>query len=522
MKLTRKLLTSICGFGLIALTGCDLLKGASIDMIKNAPDYTNKEGEFMTFGYTPPTNGKWYENGLEMSTGEDYRTVERYREYKEAGLNVLMLQSEDAYDYGTPFEESQLKIRMDDAQRAGLEKVIVCDNRLYNLCNSDQPVVGDEGVILTINGKDFQGGIRQFKTQKALNEYVADIIDDYYNHDVFYGVLLRDEPFHQHLLNYGYTYQAVKAFDNNIYIEGNLNPYNSDEKARFRYSPYWETQTSEEAYKWYVNYYLDCSGAEKVLMDSYPILGESNAPYLKEDHLRGCQMIADICKQRGVKFEAVAQTFGGTSSGKRLWAAPDVATMQWQMNTYMGFGVQTFGYFTYWRKVWNNNQAGGEWFNDGESFITTDGQKTSLYYIMQGLHKEMQKFAPVISSFKYSASKTYAHEPCLYPTNYLNIKDEKLALVKDFECDQGDTALITELKDKSNMQYMYMVMNAMNPRYKADDNDIVMDYSIDFGPSFNAVEVYYRGKRNLYPLDNGVYKSTLDAGYAEYIMPYKA
>lgn len=521
MNKTRKLLTSICALGLIALTGCEAQKAITIDLLSKAPDYTRKKGEFMTFGYTPPTNGKWYENGLEMTTGEDYRTVERYREYKEAGLNVLMLQSEDAYDYGTPFEDSLLKVRMDDAQEAGLDKVIVCDNRLYNLCNSDQPVVGDDGVELTINGKNFQGGIKQFKTQEALNNYVADILSAYYYHDVFYGVLLRDEPFHQHLLNYGYTYQAVKAFDDDIYIEGNLNPYSSDVKNLSRYTDD-DSLTPEEAYESYVNYYLDCSGAEKVLMDSYPFLGEYPSPYMKNDHLKGCQMIADICKKRGVKFEAVAQTFGGTSSGKRLWSAPDAATMQWQLNTYMGFGIQTFGYFTYWRKVWNNNQAGGEWFNDGESFITTDGQKTSLYYIMQGLHKEMQKFAPVISSFKYSASKTYAHEPCLYPTNYLRIKDEKLALVKNFECDEGDAALITELKDKSKMQYMYMVMNAMNPQYKVDDTDIVMNYSIDFGPNFNAVEVYYRGNRACYPLENGVYKSTLDAGYAEYLMPYKA
>ena len=237
MKNVKRLLTSICAFGLIALSGCEAQKAITIDLLSKAPDYSNCEGEFMTFAYTPPTNGKWYENGLEYDIGEDFRTVERYREYKEAGLNVLMLQSEDGYDYSKPFEESDLKIRMDDAKEAGLDKVIVCDNRLYNLCNADQPVVGKDGVTLTVNGSKFQGGIQQFRTQEELNEYVAEIIGAYYNHDVFYGVLLRDEPFHQHLLNYGYTYRAVKALDKDIYVEGNLNPYSSDIRNISRYSP---------------------------------------------------------------------------------------------------------------------------------------------------------------------------------------------------------------------------------------------------------------------------------------------
>ena len=75
---------------------------------------------------------------------------------------------------------------------------------------------------------------------------------------------------------------------------------------------------------------------------------------------------------------------------------------------------------------------------------------------------------------------------------------------------------------------MYMVQNALDPFYKEieenkNDDKTMMDFSIQFDADrYNAAEVYFRGERRLVPLDNGKYSSRLDAGYAEYIMPYKA
>ena len=74
----------------VALSGCKS-KDNSVDL-SGAPDYSSYDGEFLTYGYTGPTDGTWFRDDEQYNTGEDYRTEERYREYKEAGFNTLLIQ----------------------------------------------------------------------------------------------------------------------------------------------------------------------------------------------------------------------------------------------------------------------------------------------------------------------------------------------------------------------------------------------------------------------------------------------
>lgn len=524
MKKTYKYALSLLSVALLAVTGCSS-KNVTIDLNNNAPDYTHKKAEFMTFGYTPPTNGKYYENGLEINTGVDYRTKERYQEYKEAGLNVLMLQNEDAYDYNVEWEKSVLKARMETIVSAGIDKILVCDLRLYELCNASNDIISDKGEYILVDGKHIQNDLKQFPNEQALVDYLEkNIFNTYYFQPGFYGVIIRDEPFITHLPNWCRVYKAISDFDSRIFIEGNLLPYGTSKDHLKRLAPDGDKMTPEAAYRYYLTYYLDHSGAKKILMDSYPFLTGSTGSYFKDEHLTGLQIIGAVCRERNVGFEAVAQTFGGTISNQPKWDQCNAASMQWQINSLLGYGVKAFGYFTYWRKVWNNNQSGGEWFTDGTSFITNKGERTQLYYTMQSLHKEMQLMAPVLTNYDYKASSSFVQEPVLYPTQFADIKQEEFNKLKatDFTFNEGTIGLVTEMQDRNNGQYLYMVMNAMNPNLKKDDNNLIMNFTINFGSEYNAAEVYYRGVRTLVALENGVYKSSLDAGYAEYVMPYKA
>ena len=160
-----------------------------------------------------------------------------------------------------------------------------------------------------------------------------------------------------------------------------------------------------------------------------------------------------------------------------------------------------------------------------ESFVTSDGHKTSVYYNAQTLLNEMQALAPVIMNFEYRASKTIAHEPVAYPIAYSEIKDMKFAKLKNsnVKLQEGRVCFMTELYDKTHKNYMYMMENIMDPRlFDPSEDDLNMKFSINFGSDYNAVEVYYRGVKRLVPLKDGVYSSSLDAGYAEFLIPYKA
>ena len=117
----------------VALSGCKS-KDNSVDL-SGAPDYSSYDGEFLTYGYTGPTDGTWFRDDEQYNTGEDYRTEERYREYKEAGFNTLLIQGNEPYK-GEDFETSVLKRTMDRAYAAGITRIIVYDSRLDALSAS--------------------------------------------------------------------------------------------------------------------------------------------------------------------------------------------------------------------------------------------------------------------------------------------------------------------------------------------------------------------------------------------------
>ncbi len=487
---------------LMSLSSC-----GGVDLEKNAPDYSSSKGEFITYGYASPTNGNYSVDGVTINTGENYQTVERYKEYKEAGLNTMMLQWEDRFPLSgeTEFATSHCKHLMDLTYEAGIERCIITDDRFRSLSGKETPIIGNE-----------------FGSQAELNAYVAEAIKDYIDHPAFYGLLLIDEPRYYQLDSFGAVYKAIKAYDPNIYIESNLLPFTVGETARERFSPDWQTMTDEEAYVDYLERYMKVTGAEKILMDDYPFRVRGNSEIIKDAFFKGIQILANYCNEHNLRFETVSQSMGGKNNGNRTWSMPTLPCLEWQLNNYMSMGSQVFAFFTYWRKV--SNRTDGEWFNDGESFVTSDGHLTSVYYNAQTVLREMQAFAPVILNFQYQASKSIAEEPVAFPIDYATMDDMDFALFTndDITLQEGRMLTLYELKDETNDRYMYSVMNAMDPRLYSVEKDLTAEFSINFGNKYNAVEVYYRGVKKLVALNNGVYSSKLDAGYAEYLIPYNA
>lgn len=177
MKL-KKTMTAIITLAILMFSlifyGCD--SSSSVDL-SGAPDYSNATGEFLTYGYTGPTDGTWFRDDEQYNVGEDFRTVERYKEYKDAGFNVLLLQGNEPYR-GEKFETSQLKQTMDRAYEAGVKRVIVFDSRIEALSESRTPIVGE--------GKTFAD-------YEALVAFIRTCLNDYKDHPAFFGVMLVDE-----------------------------------------------------------------------------------------------------------------------------------------------------------------------------------------------------------------------------------------------------------------------------------------------------------------------------------------
>lgn len=500
---------SLAGALILSVSACnkEIIHGPA------RPDYSDDgTSEFVTFGYTPPTGGHYYEDGITISTGQDFRTPERYKEYKEAGLNTLMFQTEDQYN-GEDYQSSNLKRLLGYAEEAGIKKVIICDARIMALSRRDTPLVGED---------------KEFATQEELNELIASYIAPYADEKLFFGLIIADEPSYKLLPAFGAVYRAIKAFNPDIYIQSNLLPFYNYENVFALYAPpgMFTFAQIEDAYRYYLDQFRENSQADKILMDSYPFLidGGGNT-YIREKYFRGIQILADYCKEHNLRFEGVAQSFGGKVSNRPQWSCPTISSLSWQINSYLGVGMKTIGYFTYWRKVMNSSLPNGEWFNDGESFITNNGTRTQTYYNAQIVNKEIQRMAHVLEHYRYQGMTTYIAAPTIYPSTYASVEDDSFALfTKDkFTQTEGSIAVISELKDEKQDTYMYCVLNGFDPYLRKNpENNLIMDYTIDFGMGYNRADVYYRGHRHTVKLEDGIYRGSLDAGYADYIIPYYA
>ncbi len=507
--------TSVLAFSL-ALAGCNGCGGNAVDLT-GAPDYSAETGEFLTYGYTGPTDGTWWRDDEQYNSGEDFRTVERYKEYLDAGLNTLLLQGNEPYN-GEEFETSELKRTMDRAYEAGIQRVIVFDSRLEILSQRTTPIIG-EG-----EGYDFQ-------TYEELVAYVRECLAPYKDHPAFYGVMLVDEPFYDKLPQAALTYKACEEALEGIYVQLNLLPIDMTVvSGRFQdpEGEYGDLPVHEQ-YELYLRQFCEWSGCDRICFDSYPIrqntkAGEATGYYISDNHIRNLRILNEVASDYNCTIDAVAQTMGlGSMSGDFIYLKPpDKSEMYWQLNTYMGFGVKAYAYFTYWAKQQNSTQ--NEYY-DGSAYITHDGEKTDLYYIMQELSAEMQEFAPVLLNFDYQGMQYYYTKPTSFSTLHLSNAFNSDEPQDTFACLKGVTvgtsqmAMVTELKDGERGNYMYMLFNPQAPS-NGKFSDVSLSATMDFGKEYKAVQVWYKGKRELLPLQDGKISFDLSAGYAVYVMPY--
>lgn len=446
--------------------------------------------EFNFYGYCSPTNGKYYIDGNEYSMGEDFRNVKRYKEYKNVGFTILLLQAENSYN-GEDFETSACNLCMTEAVKAGIDKIIVSDQRLKDLC-AEKELVGESG---------------RFKSQTELMEYLDFCTKPYRDKQGFYGVQLLDEPSWEKLKAYGQVIKGLKKLLPNIYLQSNL--LNMVEPKRLAEN---ETNTFV-AYDKYLNLFLDESGSNSLMYDDYPfrrdyiICGYS---------IRNYQQCAEICKNRGVEFYTVLQSFSWVSNGRLVMRRITEPDMRWQSNMAMGFGVRDFAFFTYFTKprvrlkdAFNTDGI------DGTAFINRDGSRTKLYYYAKKIIAEMKAFAPVMLKYDYQNSYIL----CEKGKSPEDFEQTKYAILNE-DCpisvqpNEGVT-LVTEHRGKDGKSVLYMVENIGNIKHELYGGK-PQRVRISLGEGA-VVKIYHRGKQIDKKINNGSFTQVLRVGDAIFI-----
>ncbi len=478
--------------------------------IDGEPDYSSSTLQFNFYAYRGPTDGKWTENGMQLSAGEDFRTVARYKEYKDAGMTINFPQSSGVFS-GEDFATSKAKMCMDRGLEAGLEKTILTDSRLVDLSQAEGSLIGE--------GK-------RFASQEELDEAVRGYMAPYRDHEAFYGVVLADEPRWFHFEAYGEVYKSIKRVCPEAFIQCNLNPMIKSTNA-----VWYPDLTEEEAaglttndeirvakYQKYFEMFLDATGADYIMYDQYPL----NETYIYEVYVQGLQAAAEVAKKRGVKFYITTQTMrmvqnldSKNPTKQRFMGANDA---YWLNNMLLGFGVKEIAYFTYFTNPVNSQSS---WFYDNGSFINHDGKKTALYDIMKKIMAEEQKLAPTILHYEYQTSNFYKNEiNCVYSTAHIDqaLEGEEFKKVEGVTIDK-EIALATELYDENKDLYMYMFQNVVDPLNKR----ALQEITVDFTDECTHAVLFEKGNRRVVKLDAGA-KLTLthNPGHATYVIPFKS
>ncbi len=455
--------------------------------------------KFDLYGYSPPTDGTYMVDGKEFTTGEDYRTVERYKEYVDCGFNMILLGYTARY-CGEEWEGCLTKTCMDRVYEAGLKKAIITDKRVWDLCD----IKSADGII---------GEGKRFADEEELDAYLKECIAPYKDHPAFYGVQLIDEPKRDQLVTIGQLYRSFKRIEDGIFVQCNLLPLCGVANCE-NFFPYEGDYI--ENWKKSLEIYLDETDAEYIMYDNYPIGEQFWESYLGRTWIRGLQVATKVCKERGVKLYFVAQTFGMSYRGVYTHTMPSEAQIRWQINLLMAFGVKQISYFTYWTKqVWNTN---GEMFHDGQAMMTRDGKRTETWYQMQQIHKEMQKLAPVILNFDYVSDRYFLKVPFKSHPLYIGYTGRGKLDGVTATTDQ-DVVFVTELKDKTNGHTMYAIVNTNDPTY-ADLFETPQKTVLTFTRNYAKVAVFENGEWRTENLVNKQYVANLRPGYAQFILPY--
>ena len=463
-------------------------------------DESTKNAQFDLYAYSPPAAFRFEADGTKSPVIKDFRTLERYQEYKDCGFNIMLTQTSAVYWWDMDWETSDTKAALDRAQAVGL-KCIILDERIRQLSKIDGGIIGE--------GK-------QFASEAELDKHVAMLMEPYKDHPAFYGVQFLDEPQWVVFKTFGQLYKSIKRVHPQTFIQCNLLPVIVLNMTN-RWFP--EGLDLFDRFKRYLELFLDETGADYVMYDNYPIyngeLGDGKCFY--RFYFKALQVATQVCKERGVKLYFVMQSFAMIQRGMLECVTPNEAQMFYQANALMGFGAKQLSYYTYWTSGLLN--VNGEIRPDGSAMMSRMGEKMPLWYSVQKVNAMLQKLAPVILNFEYEADRYIIKPP--FKTHPFHLEYTGRCFLDDVEAETSqEVAMVYQLKDKRNSQRLYVVQNITYNYYEEKLGLPKQKTTLKFDKKYTKIDIFDGETWRTEQPKNGEYTAELAAGYAEYILPY--
>ena len=522
-------------------TGCQ--QGLPEDQI---PDYSGYDHQFEFFGYHSAHDGWYTIDKVPYYTGESFLTEEQYQLYKDVGMTMFYPQSifripdeESAAQRGEPNREESwafARAEIDKLVSIGMDRTVLYDEELSWLGLNEPIRVEDDG--LTDGQREAEGLIGeaddQFDTTEDLDAEVERLLSLYADYPGVYGVCLADEPKNVWYKSYGDLYNSIKRVSEkngwDLYISFNLNPLNLTKDVYQQFYPYVEgTNQNPDTtghfsfedgfvrYKQYIENFLSSMQPDYIRYDDYPLRNGK----LRETYIPNLQYIADVCRDRGLEFHMVTQSFGMNSQGTQSMRQLTEEGAKWLNNMLLGFGVTEISYFTYFTRTENVSTGESFYQYDNGSFVSMYGKPTNIYYFMKEIMADNQRFAPTVLQFKYKKSGVFINAAPNYSTAHLryveNVNKTTYEKLKSVSINK-ECAMVNEMYDAENDRYMYMAMNIVDPMYQG--SLVYQTITLEFAPEYKYAVVYRDGERTLHKLKGSKLNVKCAPGEASFVIPF--
>lgn len=389
--------------------------------------------------WTPPHNG-WIRvyNGKEITEKkfiEDFRTVERYKEYKDCGFDEMLFSRENKY-VGEDYETSELKMMLDTCYKSGV-KAVVCDDRI---------------LVLTEKAKNSIVG-ELFDSESELDAFLTDCVKDYKNHPAFSGVSVLDEPFYDKRLVMHQIANAMKRVLPTATVHTCFNPLFCVDGGPMQEVVLGPGKDSYDAFGNYIDA-MSIPDLGYYLYDDYPFKFWEGLS-LEPKYIKTMQFASRRIQKNNLPFHMALQSYTGNvvdrqGNPRKL----DQADFDWQANLALGFGAKKVYYYTYWRF-----QTRGALVRPDTAIMDDDGSK--IYY------DEVQRTNALIKRvFKYIYDLNYVSSQLLGdPTGNAALDEfvsEDLGFIKDYSVDAP--VLVNRMSNGDKNAYMFF--NCQDPVIK--------------------------------------------------------
>lgn len=395
--------------------------------------------EFECSAFIPPPNGRMMKGGV-IEWGRDFRTLERYTEYKNCGFTDILFAGEDRYE-GEPYGTSDVKMMLDMAEKVGL-KAIVFDGRLLTLTTTAKKSIIDE----------FFGGDKM-----KFRDYVANCMKDYKMHPAFYGVSILDEPSVDKAQIVSEIAQMVKTVKPDAFVHtcflppSDCNTTSLDEKTvRFFGAGF---RSVWDAYENYVETMCK-TGLGYYGFDRYPLGFWEGENSVAPGYLRMIQLAAQTAQRNDVAFHMTIQSY---ASGKELVIRPpQECDLNWQTNIVLGFGCEKIYYYSYWRFRVRSNE-----YDHCSGIIDEDGSKI-IYDEVQRNNALAKRTYAHLREYTYAASRILKTEGHMNQSLW-DLAESDFGFVVEHK---ATAPLLLNKLSKADGD-IYMVMNMRDPYEQA-------------------------------------------------------